>query len=113
MISRSALFAALCAIVLSACSRSDTIAYSADLDAHDVALFTCKSSTSGQCVIRFESPDAEPQSVTITSGESATITRVRPGSGYCATTGAVGAECRAQELRAGLQTVRREKRNAF
>ncbi|GAA0335906.1 hypothetical protein GCM10009087_52950 [Sphingomonas oligophenolica] len=110
--SRSVLLAAALAIPLAACGRGqvDRISYSVEVDgARGTAAFTCKDSSSGKCVFRFDDPGAQPQSLTVTKGEVATVTSIGAGSTYCMTTGARGAACKAESLQAGTQTIRREK----
>jgi hypothetical protein len=100
---------------LSGCKGgTDVIAYSADVDAtKGTALFACKDSTTGSCIFRFDDPGAQPRTLTVTKGEAATVTSVGAGSTYCATTGATGAACKGQSLRAGKQAIRHEKRGSL
>lgn len=101
------------AIPLAACGvgRVDSIAYSVDVDADKgVAIFSCKQSSSGKCIFKFDDPGAQPQSLTVAKGEAGNVTSVGVASTYCATTGTPGATCKAQTLQAGIQTIHREKR---
>lgn len=112
---RSAFLAAMLATPLAACGGVvgpvDRIAYSVEVDgAKGIATFTCKDSSSGKCVFRFDDPGVQPQSLTVAKGEVATVTSIGTGSTYCMTTGAPGAACKAETLQAGTQTIRREKR---
>ena len=101
------------AIPLAACGvgHVDSIAYSVDVDADKgVAIFSCKQSSSGKCVFKFDDPGVQPQSLNVAKGEAGNVTSVGVASTYCATTDAPGATCKAQALQAGVQTIRREKR---
>src|SRR4051812_29364944 len=87
------------AIPLSACGvgQVDSIAYSVDVDADKgIAIFSCKQSSSGKCVFRFDNPGAQPQSLTVAKGEAGNVTSVGVASTYCATTDTPGATCKAQ-----------------
>jgi len=111
--SKAVFLALTLATPLAACGvgQVDKISYSVELDdAKGVATFTCKESSSGKCVFRFDDPGVQPQSLTVTQGEVATVTSIGTGSTYCMTTGAPGATCKAESLQAGTQTIRREKR---
>ena len=111
--SKAVFLATLLAIPLAACGigQVDKISYSVELDdAKGVATFTCKDSSSGKCVFRFDDPGVQPQTLTVPKGEVATVTSAGTGNTYCMTTGAPGATCKAESLQAGTQTIRREKR---
>ena len=112
--SKSVFLALSLAIPLAACgaTQSEVIAYSVDVDADKgVAIFSCKQSSSGNCIFKFDDPGAQPQSLTVAKGEAGNVTSVGVASTYCATTGAPGAICRAQALQAGTQTIHHEKRS--
>ncbi len=112
--SKTIFLAVTLAIPLAACgvaAPADRIAYSVEVDgAKGIAAFTCKDSSSGKCVFRFDDPGVQPQSLTVAKDEVATVTSIGTGSTYCMTTGAPGATCKAETLQAGTQTIRREKR---
>jgi hypothetical protein len=111
---RAVFLAVALAIPLAACgvSHADSIAYSVDVDADKgVAIFSCKQSSSGKCIFKFDDPGSQPQSLTLAKGEAGNVTSVGVGSTYCATTGAPGAPCKAQILQAGTQTIHHEKRS--
>jgi len=110
---RAVFLALALAVPLAACgvTKSDVIAYTVDVDAEKgVAVFSCKQSSSGKCIFRFDDPGAQPQSLTVAKGEAGNVTSVGVGSTYCTTTGTPGATCKAQTLQAGTQTIHREKR---
>jgi hypothetical protein len=112
--SKAVFLAVVLAVPLAACgaTHSEVIAYSVDVDADKgIAIFSCKQSSSGKCVMKFDDPGAQPQSLTVAKGEAGNVTSVGVGSTYCATTGTPGATCKAQTLQAGTQTIHREKRN--
>ena len=113
--SKTIFLAVTLAIPLAACgvaAPADRIAYSVEVDgAKGIAAFTCKDSSSGKCVFRFDDPGVQPQSLTVAKGEAGNVTSVGVASTYCATTGAPGASCKAQTLQAGTQTIHREKRS--
>ena len=112
---RAVFLAAALAVPLAACgvTKSEVIAYSVDVDADKgVAVFSCKQSSSGNCIFKFDDPGAQPQSITVAKGESGSVTSVGVASTYCATTGTPGATCKAQTLQAGTQTIHREKRGS-
>src|SRR4051812_37552943 len=114
--SKAVFLAIALAIPLGACGvgHMDSIAYSVDLDADKgVAIFSCKQSSSGNCIYKFDDPGAQPQSLTVAKGEAGTITSVGVGSTYCATTGGPGATCKGQTLQAGTQAIHREKRSTL
>ena len=109
---KAVLVAIALAIPLAACGvgHVDSIAYSVDVDADKgVAIFSCKQSSSGKCIFKFDDPGAQPQSLTVAKGEAGSVTSVGVASTYCATTGAPGATCKPQALQAGIQTIHREK----
>jgi hypothetical protein len=113
MVKTAALLAVL-ATTLTACvpARFDELAYSVDVDAdQSVALFTCRKSSSGNCVFRFDG-NASPATATIAVNETGTVSAVGPGTSYCATSGADGAKCYPQTLQIGKQTVRHVKRRS-
>src|SRR4051794_10420054 len=98
---KAVLMAIALAVPLAACGvgQAEVIAYSVDLDADKgVAIFSCKQSSSGNCIYKFDDPGAQPQSPTVAKGEAGTITSVGVGSTYCATTGGPGATCKGQTL---------------
>ena len=110
---RAVFLAIAFAIPLAACgvSQVDSIAYSVDVDTDKgVAIFSCKQSSSGKCVFKFDDPGAQPQSLMVAKGEAGNVVSVGVASTYCATTGTAGATCKAQTLQAGTQTIHREKR---
>ena len=114
--SKAVFLALALAVPLAACgaAKSDVIAYSVDVDADKgVAVFTCKQSSSGKCIFKFDDPGAQPQSLTVAKGEAGNVTSVGVASTYCATTGAAGAVCKPQALQAGTQTIRHEKRSTI
>ena len=91
----------------------DRLSYSVDVDGEKgVALFTCKESSSGRCIFRFDG-NAQPTTTTLALDETGAVTGVGPGTGYCATTGASGATCHGQALQAGRQAIRHQKRSRF
>lgn len=105
--------ALLLPFALTACAKgqSDRIAYSAEVDdAKDIVNFTCKDSSSGKCIFRFDNGNAEPQSLTVAKGEIAGAAHIGAGSTYCMTTGTPGAECKGEVLQPGLQTIHHEKK---
>ena len=110
---RAVFLALALAVPLAACgsTRSDVIAYAVDVDGDKgIAIFSCKQSSSGKCIFKFDDPGAQPQSLTVAKGEAGNVTSVGVASTYCATTGSPGATCKAQTLQAGTQTIHREKR---
>jgi len=112
--SKAVFLALVLAMPLAACgaTQSEVIAYTVDVDADKgVAVFSCKQSSSGKCIFKFDDPGAQPQSLTVAKGEAGNTTSVGVASTYCATTGAPGAACKAQILQAGTQTIHREKRS--
>ena len=111
---RAVFLAIALAIPLAACgvTKSERIAYSVDVDGDKgIAIFSCKDSSSGKCVFKFDDPGAQPQSLTVTKGDAGNVTSVGVASTYCATIGTPGATCKAQTLQAGTQTIHREKRS--
>ena len=111
--SKAVFLAVTLAVPLAACgvTKSDVIAYTVDVDADKgVAVFSCKQSSSGKCIFKFDDPGAQPQSLTVAKGEAGNVTSVGVASTYCTTTGSPGAACKAQTLQAGTQTIHREKR---
>jgi hypothetical protein len=104
----AALFASL-----TACgpTRFDELSYSVDVDAEKgIALFVCKTSSSGRCTFRFDG-DARPATATVAVNETGAVSDVGPGTSYCATTG-TGATCHNQTLQTGKQTIRHMKRRS-
>jgi hypothetical protein len=111
---KAAVLTAVLATTLTACgpARFDELAYSVDVDTdQSVALFTCRKSSSGNCVFRFDG-NASPATATVALNETGAVSGVGPGTGYCATSGADGAKCHPQTLQAGKQTVRHAKRSS-
>lgn len=96
---------------LAACgpARFDELSYSVEVDGGKrVALFACKTSSSGQCIFRFDR-NTQPATTTISANETGAVSGVGPGSTYCATTG-TGGTCHSQTLQIGKQTIRHMKR---
>jgi len=113
-VTKALILIALLAAPLAACgpARFDEISYSVDVDADQgIALFTCRKSSSGKCIFRFDG-NADPSSATIAVNETGSVSGVGPGTGYCATSGADGAKCHGQSLQAGKQTIRHSKRSS-
>lgn len=113
MFKAMALIATLAA-TLAACgpTRFDELSYSVDVDGDQrVALFTCRKSSSGQCVFRFDG-NASPATATVAVNETGAVSGVGAGTSYCSTSGGDGAMCQAQTLQLGKQTIRHSKRSS-
>lgn len=111
---KTAVLMSVLAATLAACGPAhfDELAYSADVDANQsVALFTCRISSSGKCVFRFDG-NASPSTATVAVNETGAVSGIGPGTSYCATSGADGATCHPQTLQAGKQTIRHVKRSS-
>jgi len=105
---------AVLAAGLTACgpARFDELSYSVDTDGgKGVALFTCRKSSSGKCIFRFDGA-ASPATSTIAVDETGAVSGVGPGSSYCATTGADSAKCNPGTLQNGKQAIRHAKRSS-
>lgn len=105
---------AVLATGLTACgpARFDVLSYSVDTDgAQGIALFTCRESSSGKCIFRFDGA-ASPATTTVAVNETGAVSGVGPGASYCATSGADGAKCSPGTLQNGRQTVRHAKRSS-